>query len=152
MPCQHDDVPSGSQKTCASMWVWPSMKPGVTTWPSASITSRARSRIRPIVAMRPCRTPTSARYPGSPDPSITVPFLITRSYDMLSSPDLDERSETRLELYSHFGSIDSPQRRHRCGSYYRFEFIDSPRRRHRLGSYHRFEFIDSPRRRHRFGS
>ena len=29
-----------SQNTWASMWVWPSMKPGVTTWPSASI-SRA---------------------------------------------------------------------------------------------------------------
>src|SRR5262249_857276 len=97
MPCQHDEVPSGSQKTCASMWVWPSMKPGATTWPSASITSRARSRIRPIGVRRPCRTPTSARYRGRPDPSITVPFLITRSYDMLSSPDLDERSEERLD-------------------------------------------------------
>src|SRR5215471_13684640 len=71
---------------------------------------------------------------------------------MLSSPDLDERSETRLELYSHFEFIDSPQRRHRFGSYYRFEFIDSPQRRHRFGSYYRFEFIDSPQRRHRFGS
>src|SRR5499426_2660919 len=105
MPCQHDDVPSGSQKTCASMWVWPSMKPGVTTWPSASITSRARSRIRPIVAMRPCRTPTSARYPGSPEPSMTVPFLITRSYDMLSSPDLDERSEASLGLALSLGAV-----------------------------------------------
>ena len=36
-PCQHDDVPSGSQNSCASMWVWPSMNPGVTTCPSASI-------------------------------------------------------------------------------------------------------------------
>src|SRR2546426_1067582 len=64
MPCQQDEVPSGSQKICASMCVWPSTKPGVTTWPSASTTSRARSRIRPIVTMRPCRTPTSARYRG----------------------------------------------------------------------------------------
>ncbi len=79
MPCQHDEVPSGSQKICASMWVCPSTKPGVTTWPSASITSRARSRMRPMVTMRPCRTPTSARYRGKPDPSITIPFLITRS-------------------------------------------------------------------------
>src|SRR5215470_10920473 len=107
MPCQHDDVPSGSQKICASMWVWPSMKPGVTTWPSASITSRARSRIRPIVVMRPCRTPTSARYRGRPDPSITVPFLITRSYDMLRSPDLDERSQARL--YSGFQRLASAE-------------------------------------------
>src|SRR5262249_29890595 len=80
IPCQHDEVPSGSQKICASMCVWPSMKPGATTWPSASMTSRARSRMRPIAAMRPCRTPTSARYRGSPDPSMTAPFLITRSY------------------------------------------------------------------------
>ena len=41
-PCQHDGLPSGSQKSCASMWVWPSMNPGVTTWPSASISLRAR--------------------------------------------------------------------------------------------------------------
>src|SRR2546428_379469 len=34
---------------------------GMTTWPSASITSRAASRMRPIAAMRPCRTATSAR-------------------------------------------------------------------------------------------
>ena len=27
-PCQHELVPSGSQKTWASMWVWPSTKPG----------------------------------------------------------------------------------------------------------------------------
>ena len=40
-PCQHEHVPSGSQSTWASMWVWPSMKPGVTTWPSASISSAA---------------------------------------------------------------------------------------------------------------
>ena len=31
MPCQQDDVPSGSQKTWASMCVWPSTKPGATT-------------------------------------------------------------------------------------------------------------------------
>ena len=61
MPCQQEDVPSGSQKTCASMWVWPSTKPGATTWPSASITSRAPERMRPIAAMRPCRTAMSPR-------------------------------------------------------------------------------------------
>ena len=27
-PCQHEQLPSGSHATCASMWVWPSMKPG----------------------------------------------------------------------------------------------------------------------------
>ena len=53
MPCQQEDVPSGSQKICASMWVWPSTKPGATTWPSASMTSCALSRMRPIVAILP---------------------------------------------------------------------------------------------------
>jgi hypothetical protein len=60
-PCQHEQVPSGSQNTWASMWVCPSMNPGDTTIPSASITSRARSRMRPIETMRPCCTATSAR-------------------------------------------------------------------------------------------
>src|SRR5262245_16499779 len=41
--------------------------------------------MRPIDTMRPCRTPTSARKPGRPEPSITVPFLITRSYGMRAS-------------------------------------------------------------------
>ena len=61
MPCQDEHVPSGSQKICASMWVWPSMKPGATTRPSASMTLLALSRMRPMEAMRPPRTPTSAR-------------------------------------------------------------------------------------------
>ena len=30
-PCQHELLPLASQNTCASMCVWPSMKPGVTT-------------------------------------------------------------------------------------------------------------------------
>src|SRR2546426_2911700 len=68
------------------MWVWPSTKPGATTWPSASSVSRPRSRMRPIETMRPCRTPTSARKPGRPEPSITVPFLITRSNGMWILP------------------------------------------------------------------
>ena len=60
-PCQHEHVPSASQKTCASMCVWPSMNPGVTTWPSASTSSAPRSRMRPIVAMR---SPTMPRSHG----------------------------------------------------------------------------------------
>ena len=60
------------------MWVWPSMKPGVTTWPSASISRAPRSRIRPIRAMRladdpdvgPVRSRSPSRRPpcrcGSP--------------------------------------------------------------------------------------
>ena len=60
-PCQQEQVPSGSQQTCASMCVWPSMKPGATTWPSASSVCLAASRMRPIAAMRPPEMPTSAR-------------------------------------------------------------------------------------------
>jgi len=60
-PCQHEQLPSGSQNTCASIWVWPSMKPGVTTWPVASICSLPRSRSRPIAAIRLPVSPTSAR-------------------------------------------------------------------------------------------
>src|SRR6267142_630573 len=82
MPCQQEHVPSGSQKIWASMCVWPSMNPGATTCPSASTTFLALSRMRPMDAMRPSCTATSARKRGRPEPSITVPFLITRSYDM----------------------------------------------------------------------
>ena len=60
-PCQQEQLPSGSQATCASMWVWPSMKPGATIMPSASMTSPAGLLMRPISAIRPCFTPTSAR-------------------------------------------------------------------------------------------
>jgi len=60
-PCQHEFVPIGSQKICASRWVWPSMNPGVTARPSASISDAPRLRIRPIVAMRLPTMPTSAR-------------------------------------------------------------------------------------------
>ena len=43
-PCQHEQLPSGSQATCASMWVWPSMKPGETISPSASMVRCGRRR------------------------------------------------------------------------------------------------------------
>jgi hypothetical protein len=60
-PCQHEQVPSGSHAICASMWVWPSMKPGETTRPSASISRRPFSLMRPMRLIRPWVTPTSAR-------------------------------------------------------------------------------------------
>ena len=60
-PCQHEQLPIGSQATCASMWVWPSMNPGATISPSASIVRSAAARIRPISTIRPPLTPTSAR-------------------------------------------------------------------------------------------
>ena len=69
-PCQHDDVPSGSQPNWASRWVWRSTKPGVTRRPSASIAGaagadlarprrcgRRRRRRRPGAPARPCRRP-----------------------------------------------------------------------------------------------
>src|SRR4051812_18236247 len=86
-PCQHEDVPSGSQNTCASMCVWPSMKPGVTTLSVASISSRPASVIRPILAMRPALMPTSALYGVRPVPSTTVPPRMTMSYRSLLSVD-----------------------------------------------------------------
>ena len=79
MPCQHELAPSWSQKTCASRWVCPSMNPGVTTWPSASMSVAPCSRIRPMVAMRPPAIPTSARYGAMPVPSTTVPLRMTTS-------------------------------------------------------------------------
>src|SRR5262249_17048272 len=60
-PCQHEQLPSGSQLTCASMCVCPSIKPGATIIPSASMTRSAGVRMRPISATRPALTPTSAR-------------------------------------------------------------------------------------------
>ena len=59
-PCQHEQLPSGSQATCASMWVWPSMKPGATISPSASIVRRAAPATLPISTMRPSLIATSA--------------------------------------------------------------------------------------------
>src|SRR5262249_35992280 len=90
-PCQQEQLPSGSQNTWASMCVWPSMKPGVTTWPVASSSSLPFSAMRPIAAIRSPFTAPSARYFGSPVPSTTVPFRITRSY-MWLSPVLNRRA------------------------------------------------------------
>ena len=78
-PCQQEQLPSGSQATCASMCVWPSMKPGATTMPSASIVRSAGARMRPISATRPSLTPTSPRKRGIPEPSTIVPLRIRRS-------------------------------------------------------------------------
>ena len=52
-PCQQELVPSGSQNTCASMWVWPSMKPGVTTMAvGVDLLAPARRGCVPMRAMR----------------------------------------------------------------------------------------------------
>ncbi len=61
-PWKQELVPMGSQKIWASMWVWPSTKPGATTRPSASTVSAAVAPFsRPISAMRPSLTPMSPR-------------------------------------------------------------------------------------------
>src|SRR5262249_54299831 len=56
------------------------MKPGATTWPSASITwSPAAASTRPSAAITPSLMPTSPRKRGIRRPSTIVPRLITRS-------------------------------------------------------------------------
>src|ERR1700732_1512484 len=58
------------------------MKPGATTRSEASITFFAPSAALPISTIRPSAIATSARRDGPPVPSTTVPFLISRSYDI----------------------------------------------------------------------
>jgi hypothetical protein len=60
-PCHEEQLPIGSQNTWASMWVCPSMNPGETTLPVASISSLPFSGSRPIATMRSPLTATSAR-------------------------------------------------------------------------------------------
>ena len=60
-PCQQEQLPMGSQATCASMCVWPSMKPGATIRPSASIVRSATEATRPTSTTRPPAIPTSPR-------------------------------------------------------------------------------------------
>src|SRR5215475_10523912 len=61
-----------------------SMNPGATTCPAAS-SVRAPSSPSPTPVMRSPVTATSARRPGEPEPSITVPPRMTRSALMVSA-------------------------------------------------------------------
>src|SRR5207342_783494 len=61
-----------------------SMNPGATTCPAASSVSLP-SRSSPISVMRSPVTATSARRPGAPEPSITVPPRMMRSALMVSA-------------------------------------------------------------------
>src|SRR5262245_4010859 len=61
-----------------------SMNPGATTCPVAS-SVRAPSRSSPMPVMRSPVTATSARRPGAPEPSITVPPRMIRSALMVSA-------------------------------------------------------------------
>src|SRR5262245_46624206 len=61
-----------------------SMNPGATTAPDAS-SSRSASTDGPIATTRPPETPTSARTPGAPVPSTTVPPRMASSAVMTRS-------------------------------------------------------------------
>src|SRR5512147_1029433 len=56
-----------------------STKPGITSAPDASISSRAAEDTLPTSSILPLRMPTSAVTPGVPRPSNTVPPRMTRS-------------------------------------------------------------------------
>src|SRR5213592_3207114 len=58
------------------------MNPGATIRSEASMTFLAPVVTLPISAIWPLATATSARYRGAPVPSTTVPFLMSRSYDI----------------------------------------------------------------------
>ena len=73
-------MPMLFSRTVLSEWVWLSMKPGETTSPPASNASSASiSLLLTLVILSPS-TATFALIQGFPAPSITLPFLITRSY------------------------------------------------------------------------
>jgi hypothetical protein len=78
-PWSEEQLPSESQKICASKWACPSMKPGATKRPVASTSASPLSAMGPTVTTLPAEIPTSAFRRGSPDPSMTVPPRITRS-------------------------------------------------------------------------
>src|SRR6266851_1127917 len=84
-PCQHEQLPSGSQAIWASMWVWPSMKPGETISPSASMVRVAAVVTLPISTIRPSLMPTSPEKRRLPEPSTIVPPRMIRSSAILPS-------------------------------------------------------------------
>src|SRR6516162_2589222 len=63
------------------------MKPGATTRPSASMMRLAVApAYLPTPTILPSWTATSAANAGSPEPSTTRPFFMSRSYAMILSP------------------------------------------------------------------
>src|SRR5215469_3672395 len=63
------------------------MNPGATTRPCASIVRLAAAPLYlPTPTIFPFCTATSAWNAGSPEPSTTRPFLMSRSYAMMHSP------------------------------------------------------------------
>src|SRR6516225_3328025 len=72
------------------------MTPGATTRPSASIVRLAEApAYLPTPTIFPPCTATSAWNAGSPEPSTTRPFLISRSYAMVLSPHCPAPTEPR---------------------------------------------------------
>ena len=73
-PCCGIGSQNGSQNNEGSKCVWLSMKPGVTTAsPASSSVSPSTASDAPTSTITPSRTRTSARTPGAPVPSTTVP-------------------------------------------------------------------------------
>jgi len=93
-PCQQLLEAIGSHDSCASRWVWISTKPGVTTFPSASISRMPRSSIVPIAVIRSPSTATSPTVPGEPVPS-------------------DDETVPNDEVVCHHGSVPCLSRRWR---------------------------------------
>ena len=86
MPASSSDciqaLPFGPSFTC----LWPSMKPGATTWPSASISRRPRSVMRPIAAMRCARASSCSRTASSRSRSCPASLASRRSAATRSTP------------------------------------------------------------------
>src|SRR5271165_3682568 len=84
--CTHEPQ-YGSHTACGSKWVWWSIKPGATTRPAASMVRLAAApAYLPTPTILPSCTATSAANAGSPEPSTTRPFLMSRSKAMLIPP------------------------------------------------------------------
>jgi len=80
-PCRTLGSWCGSPMMVSPAWECRSMKPGHTTWSVASMV-RAASRLetspRCTVTVSPS-TSTAAKKPGLPEPSITMPLVMSRS-------------------------------------------------------------------------
>ena len=84
-PCRLDGASSGSHVAWPSKWVCTSTKPGVTTRPSASMTSApVVSRLGPTAVITPSAMATSAERPGAPVPSTTVPPRTTSGRELVA--------------------------------------------------------------------
>ena len=78
-PCSDDGAMIGSQVAWPSKCVWMSMKPGVTSAPSASSSRSAVESTVPTAVITPSVTSTSPGVPAAPVPSMIVPLRMMRS-------------------------------------------------------------------------